>query len=318
MRNTILPTTKAPIPMVQTSASNESRPLGSCDASYAKVDMSIHIPVPHRLLLNSLNSGKLEQMITADARQLPLKDSSVDLTVTSPPYFMQVIYRNDDKPIENQMGLETTPTEYVDELIAVTREIIRVSKPTASIFVNLGDKYCGYTNGAGKPRSHGGKRGTVSKTPDGPKSAPTVYGIPNKSLMAIPQRYAIRCIDELGLILRAEIIWQRYLPEERNLSDNKNRDRARRDHETWFHFTLKDRYYADHAKAKQVSSVINMGTRRSSNHPAVFPPEWTALFIDGWCPPDGVVFDPFLGSGTVVSVAEGLGRHGVGTDLGRW
>ena len=56
-------------------------------------------------------------------------------------------------------------------------------------------------------------------------------GIPNKSLMGMPWRYAIACIDQLGLILRAEIIWAKPngLPESVT-------DRVRRSHEQWFHF----------------------------------------------------------------------------------
>lgn len=33
------------------------------------------------------------------------------------------------------------------------------------------------------------------------------------------------------------------------------------------------------------------------------------------CPPGGLVFDPFLGSGTVIAVAQRLGRRGVGLEL---
>ena len=64
--------------------------------------------------------------------------------------------------------------------------------------------------------------------------------MPRKSLMGIPWRYAIRCIDDLGLILRAEVIWSKPngLPESVT-------DRVRRSHETWFHFTKRHRYYAD-------------------------------------------------------------------------
>jgi hypothetical protein len=63
--------------------------------------------------------------------------------------------------------------------------------------------------------------------------------VPAKSLLGIPWRYALRCLDELGLILRAEVIWAKPngLPESVT-------DRVRRSHETWFHFTLGPRYYA--------------------------------------------------------------------------
>ena len=60
-----------------------------------------------------------------------------------------------------------------------------------------------------------------------------------KSLMMLPQRYAIGCIDQLGLILRAEIIWSKPngLPESVT-------DRVRRSHEHWFHMTKEPRYFS--------------------------------------------------------------------------
>jgi hypothetical protein len=60
-----------------------------------------------------------------------------------------------------------------------------------------------------------------------------------KSLMGLPWRYAIGCIDDLGLILRAEVIWSKPngLPESVT-------DRVRRSHEQWFHFTKEPRYFA--------------------------------------------------------------------------
>src|SRR5690606_33423236 len=80
-----------------------------------------------------------------------------------------------------------------------------------------------------------------------------------KSLIGIPWRYAIRCIDELGLILRAEVIWSKPngLPESVT-------DRVRRSHEQWFHFTLNPRYYSavDEVREKQ-DTADRKGERRS-------------------------------------------------------
>ena len=69
------------------------------------------------------------------------------------------------------------------------------------------------------------------------RSERNTSGVPTKSLMGIPWRYAIRCIDDLGLILRAEVIWSNPngLPESVT-------DRVRRSHEVWFHFTKEPRY----------------------------------------------------------------------------
>ena len=118
------------------------------------------------------------------------------------------------------------------------------------MFVNLGDKYAG---SGGHNNSGISDKSTLrgnGHTGGGPKikatrrSAPDHYnkasdGIPAKSLMMLPQRYAIGCIDQLGLIARAEIIWAKPngLPESVT-------DRVRRSHEQWFHFTKEPRYFS--------------------------------------------------------------------------
>ena len=82
-------------------------------------------------------------ILRANALALPLADSSVDLVVTSPPYFGLRSYQDGGEHYKGQIGDEATPTEFVDALIAVTREMMRVLKPSGSIFVNLGDKMSG-------------------------------------------------------------------------------------------------------------------------------------------------------------------------------
>lgn len=158
----------------------------------------------------------------ADARMLPLDDATVDLVVTSPPYFGLRSYQDGGGHYAGQIGDERTPAEFVDALVAATAEMVRALKPSGSIWVNLGDKYAGSTNGTGAHRA-------LSRVGGG--QAMTTTGAPTKSLLGIPWRYALRCIDDLGLILRAEVIWSKPngLPESVT-------DRVRRSHETWFWF----------------------------------------------------------------------------------
>jgi hypothetical protein len=57
-----------------------------------------------------------------------------------------------------------------------------------------------------------------------------------------------------------------------------------------------------------------MGWRDATKNEAPFP-EWLAeFFIRSFCPPGGIVLDPFSGSGTTVSMAVKHGRSGVGID----
>ena len=278
-------------------------------------------------------------ILRANALALPLADESVDLVVTSPPYFGLRSYQDGGEHYEGQIGSEATPAEFIDALIAATREMARVLKPSGSIWVNLGDKYVSrqsfydQTNGGSWAKIHkhtGDDRQNGEKVPDarGEKSRSNYLteqtGIRNKSLMGIPWRYAIRCIDDLGLILRAEVIWSKPngLPESVT-------DRVRRSHEQWFHFTKEPRYYSavDEIREPHKSepgregvgalggqkTLRPVGTNSGSynalgalpgsvwtvateplrvpdhlgiNHFAAFPTEWPRRIITGWSPRD--------------------------------
>jgi site-specific DNA-methyltransferase (cytosine-N4-specific) len=281
------------------------------------------------------------------ALALPLPDASVDLVVTSPPYFGLRSYQDGGEHYSGQIGAEATPAEFVDALIAATAEMVRVLKPSGSIWVNLGDKYAGSTNGTGAHRA-------LSRVGGG--QGRTTTGAPTKSLIGIPWRYALRCIDDLGLILRAEVIWSKPngLPESVT-------DRVRRSHETWFHFTVRPRYFSavDEVREPHLSVVTpgrrhegaafgaiknggGDGSRHTDGNPlgklpgsvwdiptqplrvpdhlgidhfAAFPMEWPRRIIRGWCPEGGTVLDPFGGTGTTALVAKAHGRKAHHVDL---
>lgn len=75
-------------------------------------------------------------MITGDARDIPIDSNSVDLVVTSPPYWQKRDYGHDD-----QLGLESTPAGYVSAIMDCLTEWKRVLRPTGSVFLNVGDTY---------------------------------------------------------------------------------------------------------------------------------------------------------------------------------
>lgn len=194
-------------------------------------------------------------IIRGDALHLPLADESVDLICTSPPYFGLRSYTDGGQHYAGQLGSEPTPAEYVDALIVATREMIRVLKPSGSIWVNLGDKYAQDTE-----RSRHGE-GNRQTTQDGGLTRGSYLGatielgqrqngVPRKSLIGIPWRYAIRCIDQLGLILRRDQIWAKPngLPESAE-------DRCATAHEYWFHFVRQPRYYSAVDEIREQHSV---------------------------------------------------------------
>ena len=64
-----------------------------------------------------------------------LPNNCIDCVVTSPPYYMKRQY------LAGGIGLEATYDEYIENLLAITREIHRVLKPTGSFWLNIGDSY---------------------------------------------------------------------------------------------------------------------------------------------------------------------------------
>lgn len=214
-----------------------------------------------------------------DARHISdlIEPESVDLIVTSPPYFALRSYRDGGEHYDGQLGSEPTPSEFVDALIACTRDWLTVLKPTGSLWVNLGDKYAGSgghnNSGLTSPKNllavECDAMGLATR-----RNAPDRYnqssdGIRNKSLMGLPWRYALRCIDELGLILRAEVIWSKPngLPESVT-------DRVRRSHEQWFHFVREGTYFAaiDEIREEYQPSTIS---RNGYAHNVHTPDEYT-------------------------------------------
>lgn len=187
-------------------------------------------------------------IVQGDALTLPLPDESVDLVVTSPPYFALRSYRDDDGHYEGQIGSEDRPEAWLAALWAVMDELWRVLKPEGSVWVNLGDKYVAGTAAGGPGPSAARQAGldTGQAWHEQDRRVDESVGCRTKSLMGLPWWFALGCTmpdrfrDGGGpqWILRAEVIWSKPngLPE-------SARDRVRRSHEQWFHFTRQGRYY---------------------------------------------------------------------------
>lgn len=80
-----------------------------------------------------------DKIILGDSLQIlkEIEADSVDLVITSPPYFQQRDYGNGNSGIGN----EKTETEYLDNLLAIFFESVRVTRSTGAVVYNIGDKY---------------------------------------------------------------------------------------------------------------------------------------------------------------------------------
>ena len=87
-------------------------------------------------LQNTDNSLLIDQILCGDNIELikQLPDASIQLVITSPPYFQQRDYGGG-------MGNETDVNEYINTLLCLFRECVRVLKDDGSIVFNIGDKY---------------------------------------------------------------------------------------------------------------------------------------------------------------------------------
>lgn len=203
-------------------------------------------------------------ILRGDARALPLADASVDLVVTSPPYWALRSYTDGGEHYDGQIGAEPGPAAYIDSLIDCTREWMRVLKPGGSIWVNLGDSYSGQPPGR---QGATGQRATRSSA-NVPHKARRERAdtAPGKSLRLLPERYRIACVDQLCLIARAVVIWSKPngLPESVT-------DRVRRSHEDWVHLVKQPRYFAAVDAIREPSEerrgLVSWADRRVAGHP---------------------------------------------------
>ncbi len=238
-------------------------------------------------------------------RSIP--DESVHCIVTSPPY-----YSLRDYGVEGQIGLEDTVNEYVQSLCAVMDQLYRILRKDGVLFLNLGDTYY-----SGKGASHGkdsksNKRRFGLRPVD--KSGGLGENLERKSIIGIPWRVAIEMTTRRW-VLRSPIIWHRdkALPE-------AVRDRPRRSYEYIFMF-VKDRKYYFNRKPlvdKQIDEDVWTITPRPSGtelQTAPYPDELVSRCLDIGCPENGVVLDPFAGSGTTMFVALQTGRSAIGVDI---
>ena len=114
-----------------------------------------------------------------------IADKSVHCCITSPPYWGLRDYGND-----GQLGLEPTPTEYVEELVKVFKEIHRVLRDDGTLWLNIGDSYASFRDGKVTPdTARGDSDGTlVEKGKASNRMASSFVNTPikHKDIVGIP------------------------------------------------------------------------------------------------------------------------------------
>lgn len=190
-------------------------------------------------------------LVNADSRRIPLRDGSAHCIVTSPPYWGLRDYQ-----VDGQIGLEQTPEAYVENMVAMMREVWRVLRDDGTCWINLGDSYNG-SGGAGGDYGEGGLRegqpvypgrrvgqcghnaivGSTQKNVQG--RTPIYKGLKPKDLLGIPWMVAFALRAD-GWYLRSDIVWAKPNPMPESVTD-----RPTKSHEYIFLLSKSPKYYYD-------------------------------------------------------------------------
>lgn len=168
-----------------------------------------------------------------------LDRESVNCIITSPPY-----YALRDYGVDEQIGLEATPEEYISRLAEIFDEAKRVLCGDGTLWLNLGDSYGGSGKGAAhypenaKRYKQGSNRGLLNS------QVLRTCGR-TKNLLGIPWRVAFE-LQSRGWILRQDIIWNKPNPMPESVTD-----RCTKAHEYVFLFSKSLKYFFDAEAIKE-------------------------------------------------------------------
>jgi len=221
---------------------------------------------------------------------------------------------------DDQLGLEETPDKFVENLVNVFREVRRVLRDDGTVWLNIGDSYCG-TGHKGDTKdmyfSQGSARNGQSVALNN-----KIEGLKSKDLVGIPWRVAF-ALQADGWYLRQDIIWHKPNPMPEPV-----KDRCTKSHEYIFLLSKSPKYYYDYEAIKtKASDAADYDTSNkrsvwsipvasySEAHFATYPPELIKPCILAGCPEGGTVLDPFGGSGTTAQVSNNLNRNAILCEL---
>lgn len=150
--------------------------------------------------------------------------------------------------IDEQIGLEQTPDEYIANLVEVFRECKRILRDDGTLWVNIGDSYASMKSrynqkaqslNGGKPQDNEfqGNKTDLYHHPE--------LGLKDKDLIGIPWMLAFALRSD-GWYLRQDIIWAKPNPMPESV-----KDRCTKSHEYIFLLSKSARYYYDNEAIKE-------------------------------------------------------------------
>ncbi len=239
------------------------------------------------------------RIIIGDSRRMTeVGDNSIDLVVTSPPY-----WHIKDYGVPGQIGYGQSLHEYLKDLYRVWRECHRVLKPGRRLCLNIGDQFA---------RS-------------------IIYG--RYKVIPLHAELVAQC-EDIGFDYMGSIIWQKKTTM--NTTGGANimgsypyppNGMIEIDYEFILIFKKPGRSERVSKEIKEKSRLSKeewkeyfsghwyFGGARQIEHEAMFPEELPKRLIKMYTFMGDAVLDPFLGSGTTVKVALNLNRNAVGYEI---
>lgn len=251
----------------------------------------------------------------ADARHLPLADSSVDMALWSPPYFAMREYGD----LPDEIGRPSHINDYVKSIVEAAHESIRCLRSDGSLFINVADRFVNRSRvrrSAHQPSLNRAsdraewKETWAEASARGGVLTQQIAGVREQSLALVPERIAVALSDS-GLWIKGHIIWHK----SHGIPDPSAFDRSVIRHESVLHVSASPRVRSTFAAGTIESVFACAPSSGRDGHPAPWPEALCAHLIKNWSHPGDIVLDPFAGSGVTGEVAERLGRRVVQFDL---
>ena len=274
-----------------------------------------------------------------------LDDESIDCVITSPPYWQLRDYGHD-----KQIGLEPTFQEYVNNLADIFDDLKRVLKKDGTCFVVLGDTYSGNKKGKTDLKIQYIPNQKISKkeTTLPNKSLcniPSRFAIemqdrgwilrneiiwhkPNAMPSSVKDRFTID-FEKVFFFVKSQKYYFNQIKEPMLTTDttpprgskevigNLNGGRRKQDEVGRNDYKgFNARYEAPKDLMRNKRTVWTIPTQANNvEHFAMFPDKLVEIMINAGCKPQGIVLDPFMGSGTTGIVAKKNNRNYIGFDL---
>lgn len=236
-----------------------------------------------------------------------LSDNSVDLIVTSPPYA--------DQRKNTYGGIH--PDKYVEWFLPISEQLLRVLRPTGTFILNIKEKVVG------------GERSTYvlelilamrkqgwlwteefiwHKKNSYPGKWPNRFRDSWERLIQFNKAKHFNMYQEEVMVPMGDWAKTRL----KKLSDT---DKIRDNSKVGSGFGKNISNWVDRDKAYP-TNVLHLATEcNNKNHSAAFPQELPEWFIKLFTKENDTVLDPFMGSGTTLSVAKRMKRNSIGIEI---